>query len=399
MKGFIITESEKNSIRNLYKNKGLIKEQTEPEPKNTKTNCITVEVIGSFTKMVTENPDNIKNFITKLNEEIAKNELLKKAYDDGSMYVGSIKLMGGASNTYNKKPVKPTMDNNYVPQTYPDDSKYTGDFEANLQLAEDRAKNLWTELQTSLPNNNITIGKGVEPTFEKYVIDTNGSNDTTNAAAINAKTMNAGQIVKMTVDLCGIPETTKTCFEKATIEVHFEGDKKGNIKHDCNKAVYEIYANGVLLSKRDGKPYASLNNKPSSNINSQFVADEESGRLRYNYFDITADGVNKAFLNDGVWNKYEGKLLITAKCIQPASAWGTDSQDKINMGYTEKQHCHAWVGDIKFSSKSLEQKEIKTVGAGAESLIPGITLATPDAKDVLVNVATFDACSAMFAKK
>lgn len=199
----------------------------------------------------------------------------------------------------------------------------------------------------------------------------------------------------MSVDLCGAGgggEEPKKCFESAVIEVHFEGDKPGNVKHDCNKAVYEIYANGVLLNSRTGNPWASLNNDPNDKTNSTYTSDDKKGRFRYNYFDITADGVNEQFLNNGVWNKYDGKLLISAKCIQPSTPWGTDNQKKINAGYNEKQHCHPWVGDIKFSSKSISELEIKAVGPSAESLIPGVTLSTPDEQNVLVNVATFDAC-------
>ena len=401
MKGFILTENEKKQIRSLYSDKGLIIEQNEkPDNTQTKTDCISVEVIGSFDVMVTENPDNIKNFITKLNEQIGKNELLKKAYDDGKLYVGEIKLMGGASNRYGGKVVRPTMDNQYNPKEYAEDpKKYTGDFSANLKLAEDRAKNVWAELQTLLPNNNIQIPKGVVPTFEQYVIDTNGATDKTNQPAIDSKKFNAGQIVKMTVDLCGTERPSTDiikCFESATIEVHFEQDKPGNIKHDCNKAVYEIYANGVLLYNRSTKPWASLNNIAGN----EFAADRAEGRLRYNYFDITADGLNKEFLNNGVWNKYDGKLLVSAKCIDHGGTpWGTDHKGKIERGYTEKQFCHAWVGDIKFSSKSLTQTEIKSVGAGQGSLIDGVQLSTPDEKNVSVNVATFDACSSLFAKK
>lgn len=398
MKGFILTENEKKQIRSIYSNKGLIIEQNE-KPKTTNSDgCVPVVVTGSFDVMVTDNPKNITNFINKLNAEIAKNENLKSAQESGKLYVGKINLMGGASNRYGGKVVKPTMDNNYNPKSYTDDAKYNGDFSANLKLAEDRAKNVWTQLQTLLPNNNITIGDNVEPTFESYVIDTNGATDKTNQPAIDSGKFNPGQIVRMTVDLCGSESSTDIvkCFESATIEVHFEKDKENNIKHDCNKAVYEIYANGVLLYNRSQKPWASLNNIAGN----KFKSDKEEGRYRYNYFDITADGINKEFLNNGVWNKYDGKLLISAKCIDHGgSPWGTDNQGKIEMGYNEKQFCHAWVGDIKFSSKSLTQKEIKSVGAGQGSLIDGVQLTTPDEKNVYVDVATFDACSSLFAKK
>jgi len=391
MKGFVITESEKRQIRSLYSNKGLISEQGEDKSGSTKsTECVPIEVIGTFDAMVTEDKTNMLNFINKLNEQINKNETLKLAKEEGSLYISKITLIGGASNRYGGKVVKPTMDNNYNPKTYSEDAKYTGDFDANLQLAEDRAKNVWTELQEFLPKNNITIGTGVVPTVKKYVIDTNGAIDKTNKSVIDSGEFNAGQIVKMSIDLCGSKGSTdiKECFEKAIIEVHFEGDKVGNKKHDCNKAVYEIYANGVKLTSTSGHDYASLNNLGDN----KFPADKADGRFRYNYFEITADGVNNEFLNGGAWNKYDGKLLITAKCINHGlPPWGRGEDGKI-------KDCHQWVGDIKFSSQSVGETEIKPVGPESQPTIPGVTLSTPDNFDVPADVVTFEACKGLKQK-
>lgn len=380
MRGFIITESEKNSIRNLYKNRGLIKEQKEPTP--TKTDCITVEVVGRFGVMVTENPKDVEVFMQTFNAEIAKNEELKKAYDKGDLYVGKINLMGGASNVYGGKTVKPTMDNKYQPQTYPDNAKYKGDFDANMKLAEDRAKNLWTALQTKFPENKITLNPEIQPTYEKYIIDTFGKNDTTNDAAIKAGTTNPGQIVKVTVDLCGIGGGTDIlkCFESAVIEVSYDSSSADQ-GHVCDNAVYEIYANGVPLISINKHNYASLNNKTKPN---QYPSDKtegsnkRGGAYQFNYFKLDIDGDNKQFFNSENIYKYDGGLVVSAMCKKTEyGRWSNESD------------CHRWVGDIKLQTTS----GVEVVNVGKSDLPnTGLQFSTPNKFDTVANVAGFEAC-------
>jgi hypothetical protein len=391
MKGFILTENEKKQIRSLYSNKGLIIEQNEKPKTTNDSGCVPVVVSGSFDVMVTDNPKNITNFINKLNAEIAKNENLKAAQEAGTLYVGKINLMGGASNRYGGKVVKPTMDNNYNPKSYTDDAKYTGDFDANLKLAEDRAKNVWTELQTLLPNNKITIGDGVVPTYESYVIDTNGATDKTNQPAIDSGKFNAGQIVKMTVDLCGsvVPSTDiKKCFESAIIEVSYDNTSEDQ-KHNCDNAVYQIFANGVPITSRTGNGWASLNNRTANN---QYPADNSGGQnavgkpYKYNYFDLTIDGVNKTFFNQENLYKYDGGLVISAKCMK--TNYGSWQPEK---GYD----CHKWIGNIKLQTTS----GVDVVNVG-QSELPntGLAFSTPNVFDQVANVAGFDACKALTQK-
>lgn len=386
MKGFLITESEKNKIRSLYKNKGLIKEQTEST--TAKTECYPVQVIGTFPILVTENDSNVETFMSTLLEEIAKNEKLKKGYDENKLYIGKINLMGGASNVLAGKTTKPTMDNNYNPTTYPDNAKYKGDFDRNLQLAEDRAKNLWTALQTKLPGNKINI-KGVTPTFEKYIINTFGKDDTINASAIKSGTIKPGQIVKVTLDVCveeGGTDVLK-CFESAIIEVSYDSSSKDQA-HICDNAVYEISANGVPLKSISGHDYASLNNKTKPNIYPSDKPDGSEGKnvkggtYEFNYFKLDIDGDNKQFFNQEFIYKYDGGLVVSAKCMK--TKYG-----KWTGGNTD---CHNWVGDIKLQTTS----GIEVVSVGKSDLPgTGLTFSTPNTFNVVANVAGFDACKTL----
>jgi hypothetical protein len=383
MKRFLMTESEKRQIRSLYSSIGLISEQNEKTNQQVVTDCITVDVTGTFNVMVTEDQTNIINFMSKLNDQISKNEKLKAAQEAGKLYVGKINIIGGASNRYGGKVVKPTMDNNYNPKEYSDDAKYTGDFNANLQLAEDRAKNVWTQLQTLLPKNNITLDKGVTPTFEKYVVDTNGATDKTNKSAIDAGKFNPGQIVKMTVDLCGSGGggDILKCFESAIIEVSYDATSKDQA-HVCNNAVYQMFANGFPLKSISGNDYASLNNKTKPNDYPSDKSEGENvkgGTYEFNYFKLDIDGDNSQFFNQEFIYKYDGGLVISAKCMR--TKYG-----KWQGGPTD---CHEWVGDIKLQTTS----GVEVVNVGKSDLPgTGLTFSTPNTFDEVANVAGFEAC-------
>lgn len=394
MKGFIITESEKRQIRSLYSNKGFISEQGEGKSGSTKsTECVTIEVIGTFDAMVTEDKTNMLNFINKLNDQINKNETLKFAKEEGSLYISKITLIGGASNRYGGKVVKPTMDNNYNPKTYSEDAKYTGDFDANLQLAEDRAKNVWTELQEFLPKNNITIGTGVVPIVKKYVIDTNGAIDKTNKSVIDSGEFNPGQIVKMSIDLCGSQGSTdiKKCFESATIEVSYTSESEDQ-GHKCDNSVYEIYANGVPLKSRNKHDYASLNNKT---IDGQIYPPDETstqknqinGNYVYNYFDLKIDGDNSAFFNEESMYKYDGGLVVDAKCL--STEYGKWSESKP-LDSRKTTDCHKWVGKIKLTVSD----GVQTVDVGQSQLVgTGLEFKTPNMfSEGAVHLVGFEAC-------
>lgn len=388
MKGFLLTENEKKQIKKLYSNFSLLREQV-----SSKDTCLSVEVTGAFKAMVTENDQNLLNFIKNVVIKATSTEEAKKAYEEGKLYLADIKLLGGASNVYQKKAVRPTMTNDYTPQEYADDkNKYPGDFSANLKLAEDRAKNVWTKLQTMLPEKNIKVNQNIQPTYESYVIDTGGHNDSYNIN--NGIKLNRGQIVKATITMCyeGGGTDVKKCFESAIIEVSYTPESADQT-HRCNNAVYQIYANGVPLISRNKHGYASLNNQtvggnqiyPPDTTASQ--KNRNGGNYVYNYFDLSIDGDNKAFFNEDNMYMYDGGLVVDAKCL--STEYGKWSeQEPLNPN--KKTDCHNWVGQIKLKVSD----GVQVVDVGNSQLEgTGLQFKTPNMfSDGIVHLAGFEAC-------
>jgi len=291
--------------------------------------CINVVVTGSFDANVNSNPANITSFINNFMAQINSNPLLKSSYAAGTLYVGGIKLTGGASNVSGGE-VPPEVDNNYNPTTPTPGKVYPGNAAKNKTLAGQRANSLYSELQKQLPAMKINFGPNVTPTVTSMVVDTGGLND---AKRNTAKYPNPGQIVKCEIDLCGVnagssitgntvttgstptdtgstPTNLTTtqieildCFKDATIQVNYTGTG-----HKCNYAIYEIYVNGVKLKRTTGQDYATLNN------NGDFDNARKEGEHRFNEFVIDKITAT-SFVNKESLYKYQGNLQIDAKCV------------------------------------------------------------------------------------
>jgi hypothetical protein len=186
-----------------------IKDGVNPSPFGA--SCTKVSLIGSFSSKVTTNSKNLTDFITRVQNELKTNEKIKSDYTSGKAYIAKIRLIGGASNRYDGKPVKPEMDNNYNVQTYPDSDSYSAEnFDANKALATLRANTLYTELVKKLPALKLPFGKDVKPEILSYVIDTGGNVDSKRTSTY----VNPGQVVIVEMDICAT--TTSTPDPKIT---------------------------------------------------------------------------------------------------------------------------------------------------------------------------------------
>jgi len=372
-----------NQEKNTSENKNNVSDiQSEiPQDGLKKSNlgdtCINVTTTGSFEVLSATNPENIENFMNKFMQEIKNNELLNNSLSKGTLYVGAINLIGGASNVYNGVTTKYELNNNYLPENSAkgDSGKAYTD---NKNLAKQRAQNLFNELLKEFPENNIKISQNIKPTLSSVVINTGGKPDNKRD---KGQFQNPGQIVKCSVDLCGVQpiepkkeeekekeketpvkiiktvsvakEEVKGCFKDAKIEVNYTG--KG---HKCNYAVYEIYANGVKINRNDGKDYASLNNDGDEFDNKK--SDDGDPEHRFNTFiidQITAD----RFVNYNNLITYQGNLQLDAKCVL--------RNPNLSAGWAKKGGCHDGVGNIKVNANGKEfEKKSKTPNLYGESI-------------------------------
>jgi hypothetical protein len=349
--------------------------------------CINVTVSGSFPANVSSDPSHVTRFLNNFMAQINANPLLQASYAAGTLYVGGIKLTGGASNTY-KGPVAPEVDNNYNPTAPSPNVRYTGDAAKNKALAVQRANGLYVELQKQLPAMRINFGPNVQPTVASMIVDTGGVADSKR----NANYPNPGQIVKCEIDLCGVnagsstgqtPTTASTvtdtgstptvitqqqqeiidCFKDAKIQVNYTGQG-----HKCNFAVYEIFVNGVKIKRTTGQDYASLNN------NGDFDDAEKKGEHRFNTFVIDKITAT-SFVNKESLFKYKGNLQIDAVCIL--------KNPSLKAGWGGKGGCHDGVGEIMVDVNGQEfQKTARTPNKYGESK----------------NLANFPACKAQYDK-
>ena len=152
--------------------------------------------------------------------------------------------------------------------------------------------------------------------------------------------------------------------------------------HTCNSAIYEIYINNVLLKRDgDGRPYASLNNGTSKGTFKSHIekggkitakdivyydnditgpdSEPKQGGSRYNYFTINSE-LAKSLL--GTSKTFQ----IQAKCINPTN------QAAHGGG------CHKDVSKIQIVN-----------GAGKTQ---SYEVKTPSKRDELKTIVTIDAC-------
>jgi len=161
----------------------------------------------------------------------------------------------------------------------------------------------------------------------------------------------------------------KKCLDNMVIEVNYTDLSK---KHVCNSAIYEISLNDVKLFRDDKKPYASLNNNynKAKNYPGLDVYDNNStslGGKRFNKFIITPEIASQILIQTiGKNGAEKPSFILKAKCLNPFN------NKDWNGG------CHKGVGNIVVTNG---QKEVFNYIS-----------ATPNDKDEVKNLATFNAC-------
>ena len=364
----------------------IYEQETPPDgvivDENKGKKCIDILHTGTFAAEKSDSTKPFKDFMAKMQTEINKNESLKKQIEEGGkVFINEITVMGGASNHYNKKATAADVENDYK-TPYAGNIKQDSGYKANRGYAKSRALNLVNAMVKELPGMGVKVAEEVlenaKNNIDIKVINTGGKNDSSSTAK------NPGQIVKIYMKICGDKGggDILKCFESATIRVDYDSNSPDQT-HVCNHAVYDIYANGVKLERTDGVPYASLNNdyRQSTNFKPQKTSDDgnnDGGAYVYNEFKLTMDGVNKEFFNEENLYKYNGGLVVSAKCVKTSHGPWKNYSD-----------CHEWVGDIKLSTSD----GVETVEVGQTDLSgTGLKFSTPNNFDVIVPLAGFEAC-------
>ena len=295
---------------------------TGVQPSTLGAKCTKVTVISTFKVSVTSDSTHLSNFMNKLKTELSTNANTKADYAAGKTVIKNMVLIGGASNRYNGKPIKPELDNGYNPQSFPDNVAYsTANFSKNKDLAKQRATNLYNLLVAELPKAKINLQAGLKPKVEGFVIDTGGkvdaSRDTTNYA-------NPGQIVIVQMDVCAAERTTSTI------------KPEGGLK-TIPKNIDEFMDAGMFGYVLTGSYYC---NKLNSENN--YAADNTYNTCSSATFKADA---GKKMGNDLHMSAFEIKYQMNVggnKYVEPVVRWKIQWDEnkkitKINQQYVNKQ--------------------------------------------------------------
>jgi hypothetical protein len=362
MGGLIISESERIDILRQYK---LILEQKE-----VARDPLVIDKVITFPAGY-----HSAKYLTDLVPEIEKiTQYLKSS--KGKTFVVNVEMSSGESQ----------IPNNDV-ETKDEDGKTQGWLAQKRQtsitqyITDQLQSYVEGGLLASLPQftvNPISIGRTpwvgqtfVQPNREKYLCTEKESRSGCvrkyNACKQSscrdiAQRYASEQYIRVNITLNEkiekIPEEKK-CLDNMTIEVNYT---KNN--HNCNAAVYKIFINGILLTRDDGKPFASLNND-KINTNKEldyYNNDPKTGGQRYNKFIITPE-IATELLKGG-----KDSFTISAMC------WNPLGYSFPNWGYG----CHEGVGTI-----------IVTNGKGEKSTYES---ATPRERDETKTLVTINAC-------
>jgi len=292
----------------------IIYEQENPPggvivDENKGKKCIDILHTGTFAAEKSDSSKPFKDFMTKMQTEINKNESLKKQIEEGGkVFITELKIMGGASNYYNGKETAADLENDYTTPYAGSVEKDSG-YEGNIGYAKSRAENLLSAMVSKLPEMSIKLKDGLledaKNNIVTKVINTGGKNDHKRPTETHK---NPGQIVKIEMKICGKPGETEIeeCFNNAEIYVAYDKDKG----HSCDKALWRVTANGEPIYRENDLDYASLNNVGDKYDD----ATKKSGKFRYNIFNIDKITAEK-YANIDKIREYKGNLDVTLTCL------------------------------------------------------------------------------------
>ena len=376
----------------LKRIKSLLVEQNKKEKSNN--HCITIVHVGIFDAQGSDSDQAWLDFVSNVKSKLQVN-FPQQQSKGNPVFITNLKIEGGASN-HNDGRVSPyDIENDRKTPNSGTIDKNNKDYIANVGYANARVDSFLKNLVENQEELIIKIPPSVLSTAQKTktakVINTGGVNDVNKKewTGKDGKKYKPGQFVQIRMDVCQTPtkktetkteeydgstheEKINSCFEDTQIVIKYNGTG-----HNCNKAVYDIWANGHKLTRNNGKSYASLNNEGIQD-DAQKIRDGAGGDSgRKNTFMLKVDGLNSEFFNGGTPYKYEGDLVIEAACIKTTgspSAWKPISD------------CHKWVGTIdvyiKDPTGKYLQAEVVTVGS----------IDTPNEFNDRVTVSRHQAC-------
>lgn len=332
----------------------------------TTKGCVSAWTEGRF-KDMDKKQGGFDKFQTKLNELLVQFPTLADAKKKGTLVLTSLNVTAGASNRYNGK-VKADMTNDRRKEAVPCNN-CTGDATANKNLATDRAANLAAYVKGVLKSQNIKIDPNVVGKEEGWNVDTGGHSD--NSPNRDWKNYpNPGQFARVDFGFCGVDTTTEeqvitkeefeNCYQGIEIEVNFDGFVRNELKkksgtwpdlkfHNCNAAVFEIFANGQQLVDSKGLTYADLNNFGSKNAEdpqsmngvdkfAKFILNSETNK----------DKIQQMWQDAQAKKDYTGDINISLRC-GPGDKIGKDRNSSTYGG-----GCHKGVGHVIVRNNGTE---------------------------------------------
>jgi hypothetical protein len=334
--------------------------------KTTTKGCINAKVDGSFKVMKSDASGALAAFEQVLNKILKDNPMLAQAKQKGTLSLTSIRVIGGASNRYRKykgqtnAKTRPEMSNNReVISVQCDTKECGGDFTANKNLAVKRATLLKDHVINVLKTLNIPVDPNMVPDVQGYNVDTGGKSDDYRNASTYPK---PGQFAQIDFGFCGVDTTSEeqvitkeefeNCYQGIEIEVNFDGSVRNALKgksgtwpdlkfHNCNAAVFEIFANGQQLVDSKGLSYADLNNFGTAN-----AEDPKSlnGIDKFAKFTLSSetnkDKIQQMWQDAQAKKDYTGDINISLRC-GPGDKIGKDRNSSTYGG-----GCHKGVGHV-----------------------------------------------------
>ena len=350
----------------------------------TTKGCVNTRVDGSFSVMNKSESDVFVNFMTEFNRLLTAYPMLKNAKDKGTLILTSIRVIGGASNTYGGK-TQAEMTNDRQVSSVPC-TNCTGNFTKNKQLAVDRATSLKNYALQILKSQSIKVDPNLTQEVLGYNVDTGGRPDKgrtyTNTrgqkVVVKGRDINLypkpGQFAQIDFGFCGVDtsseeqvitkEEFENCYQGIEIEVNFDGSVRKELKgksgtwpdlkfHNCNAAVFEIFANGQQLVDSKGLTYADLNNFGTAN-----AEDPKSlnGIDKFAKFTLNSetnkDKIQQMWQDAQAKKDYTGDINISLRC-GPGDKIGKDRNSSTYGG-----GCHKGVGHVIVRNNGTEMANV-----------------------------------------
>jgi hypothetical protein len=388
MRKLLISEEEKNYIKSLY-NLTILQEQTETGTTSTDELVIEKKIDfpagyynASYLEPLKPELDKIKNFLSS---------------NPNNSYVVSLNIKSGESripNTDNESSAKEVLPQGELSKRRAENiTKYVRDYWgssglSNMNIAPNPVETIigkteWVG-QDFCPSSSLksqdTVGREcLNSKFNTNNGKPNWASGKKNVYKDLKSKYDSEQFVYITMKVVKTQPSIIPCLDGMKIQVNYE--KPG--KHYCNSSIYELFINGVLLMRDDGKPFASLNNgiKPSEFKGKNILGKEKTfGPNDIEYYDNSISGPDRK--PDYGGNRYNTFIISTDLAKKLSSEKNVFEISAICRNPTNqkayKGGCHTDVGKITI---------INGLGVTQEYKVN-----TPNKRDETKILISIDAC-------